>query len=290
MIKAYTFENGEAHDAKTDARIRRDLFFGVGNVIITGNDNGTINEGRVLGTLGGAIEFKTSNSATFIAGGRLFTMSETIRLNTEISRFNEKIAFGKIYFDIDTKESAGDFVKMVNSPSYGSDFEADKFSVTYVLAIVEDGGLMNVYASIDQNGHFNAGGSINITYIGKNTNGTPATYRGQTTTRGDLRLTKRGKHLTLTGSARDIKISSNSIEFTNNSKGHYSIEAESGTGTIMWSGSGSNKGGIATGEVKTASDNYLCKIENLEIVNGSLPTSLDRVYVLVNINGKILNR
>ena len=290
MIKAYTFDNGEAHDAKTDARIRRELFFGVGNVIISGNDNGNINDGRIIGTLGGHIEFKTNNSTTFIAGGRLFTMSETIRVNTEKSRFNENIAFGKIYFDINTKASGGDFVKMVSSPSYGSDFEADTFSAAYVLTIVNDGGVMNAYASIDQNGHFNAGGSINITYIGKNTNGTNATYRGQTTTKGDLRLTKRGKHLTLSGVARDIKISSDSVEFIDNSKGHYYIDGDGGPVTIIWSGIGSNKGGIATGTFTNASDNYLCKITNLEVINGVLPTSLDRLHVFANINGRILNR
>ena len=128
-IQAYTFESASVegsqitpYSAKVDARVRRDMFHGEGNLIIPGNGNGLLNPKG--GTRNGLTYTTTiPDTVTFVAGGRLFTMSETVDLYLSATS-HPAIFTAELVFDINIKDANGEYVKFANVPTYNTDPEA----------------------------------------------------------------------------------------------------------------------------------------------------------------------
>ena len=121
-IQAYTFEAANVegsqitpYSAKVDARVRRDMFHGEGNLIIPGNGNGLLNPNG--GTRNGLTYTTTiPDTVTFVAGGRLFTMSETVDLYLSATS-HPAIFTAELVFDINTKDANGEYVKFADFPT-----------------------------------------------------------------------------------------------------------------------------------------------------------------------------
>nr|DAK38623.1 MAG TPA: hypothetical protein [Caudoviricetes sp.] len=299
MIKAYTFESkakpgkdkaGQLvpYEAKVDARIRRDCFFGLGDVICNGDHNGMI-QSTASGTIGGPVTFTIRDSVTFLAGGRMFSApGETYTVNTR--KTDDGVGIGELFFHIHAKSGSGKYVERVEElperdqdPDKKQNWEGESFFSVYHLLFVQDAKGLNVYPVPGQTGHVCAGGSINISKTGVSMDGTASPYRGQLTNVGDLRLTMRGDSFTLTGRTGSLVMddNGNTLSFSRTIGAPYRLAVTSGTATIY------TRGWVGVGKMVTAGDGYNFKIEELQTIMGTKPdgANIDASSILATFDG-----
>lgn len=291
MIKAFTFESTntnspqiQPYDAKTDARVRRDLFFGHGDVVATGDKNGQLNAGDVTVSKDGA-SFTVANHVVFIAGGRMFSMTdETVTIPVKpINGSRQDTYIGSLFVEISA--NGPDYVKINNTltevPAINN-YDADNYVSRFDIIITKPNGKYMAYAAIYNNAQYAAGGTFDISNLGKTMQGTPAAWRGQFAMHDDLRLTENNGHITIVGTLREFD-AANSLNIINTD------------GLMRLVGNGSQN--IQVGKIIIIGDrftgsgfvipgdgNNLLKLENYR---QSAPTTgkQSNVYVIIELDG-----
>lgn len=218
MIRAFTFESAntnspqvQPYDAKTDARVRRDLFLGHGDVIATGDKNGQLNSSDVTLSKDGAT-FTPSNHVVFIAGGRMFSMTDeavTIPIKP-INGSRQDTYIGSLFVEISA--NGPDYVKINNTLTEvpaTNNYDADNYVSKFDIIITKPNGKYMAYAAIYNNAQYAAGGTFDISNLGKTMSGTPAPWRGQFAMHDDLRLTNNNGHITIVGTLREFDAANN---------------------------------------------------------------------------------
>lgn len=210
-INVYTFEQLQGsssgqirpYSASVDARVRRDLFRQKGDLIIVGNRDGWINK-NPQGDVTNQLTFQINNSVTFVAGGRLFTVTnENITLSAINLRTFNQITIGvyEINFDINTNATDGNFIRRVTNPSYSLAYndpnvwELSQFSVSYKLVAVGVNGGVFIYPAPEFNGTFAAGTSSMMTKVGDTMNGSSPIWRGSMLQSSTCVLTQSGPNI-----------------------------------------------------------------------------------------------
>ena len=297
MIRAYSFEstgngNGQLSpfNAKVDARVRRDMFNGAGNLIIVGDRNGTVTDERVPGELGGTVNVRFSDSVTFVAGGRLFTITgQDVPISTFRGRVTPSIGTGELCVDVDVNEPNGDFVKIVDVPSFDespNSWELEKFSVTYTFVIVQTGmspSTLVIYPSPEFNGQIRAGGTFNMGSTGYTMDGSDSPWRGAMTTSTGLYLTQTGDTFTLAGSTGAVKFDSETVSFARQGLAPYYVDITTGSCVLM------STGWVAIGEISSNPKNdgtgYNFEITNVTTVSGVKPATLPNANIITTFTG-----
>lgn len=218
MIKAFTFESTntnspqlQPYDAKTDARIRRDLFLGHGDVIATGDKNGQLNAGDVTLSKDGAT-FTPASHVVFIAGGRMFSMTdETVTIPVKpLSGSRQDTYIGSLFVEISA--NGPEYVKINNTLTEvpaANNYDADNYVSKFDIIITKPNGKYMAYAAIYNNAQYAAGGTFDISNLGKTMQGTPAPWRGQFAMHDDFRLTENNGHITIVGTLREFDAANN---------------------------------------------------------------------------------
>lgn len=218
MIRAFTFESAntnspqlQPYDAKTDARVRRDMFLGHGDVIATGDKNGQLNAGDVTVSKDGAT-FTVANHVVFIAGGRMFSMTdETVTIPVKpINGSRQDTYIGSLFVEISA--NGPDYIKIndkLTEIPVGNNYDADTYVSKFDIIITKPNGKYMAYAAIYQNAQYAAGGTFDISNLGKTMSGTPAPWRGQFGMHDDLRLTNNNGHITIVGTIREFDAANN---------------------------------------------------------------------------------
>lgn len=218
MIKAFTFESTntdspqlQQYDAKTDARVRRDLFMGHGDVIATGDKNGQLNAGDVT-VSNNITTFTVANHVVFIAGGRMFSMTdETVTIPVkQINGSRQDTYLGSLFVEISA--NGPDYVKINNNLTevpVANNYDADNYVSRFDIIITKTNGKYMAYAAIYNNAQYAAGGTFDISNLGKTMQGTPSPWRGQFAMHDDLRLTENNGHITIVGTLREFDAANN---------------------------------------------------------------------------------
>ncbi len=294
MIKAFTFESAntespqlQPYDAKTDARVRRDLFMGHSDVIATGDKNGQLNAGDVT-VSNNTATFTPANHVVFIAGGRMFSMTdETVTIPVKPINGNRQDTYlGSLFVEIST--NGPDYVKINNTLTEvpaANNYDADNYVSKFDIIITKPNGKYMAYAAIYNNAQYSAGGTFDISNLGKTMQGTPAAWRGQFAMHDDLRLTENNGHITIVGTIREFD-AANSLNIINTD------------GLMSLAGNGSQN--IQVGKIIIIGDrfsgsgfvipgdgNNLVKLHNYR---QSAPTTgkQSNVYVIIELDGYAL--
>ena len=296
-IQAYTFEaaNGEGsqitpYSAKVDARVRRDMFHGEGNLIIPGNGNGLLNPNG--GTRNGLTYTTTiPDTVTFVAGGRLFTMSETVDLYLSATSV-PTIFTSELVFDINTKDANGEYVKLVDFPTYNTDpeaWESDTFSVVYSLVVAVLSLEVYVYPAYKHNGKVAAGSTVNLNAVGlKIETGDSAGWRGGVFIQPaveEIYVAKTGRNFTISGVVKSFASVSDGVEFGTHGNTPDYIEVEDGYVTIF------TKNWIGIGELSHTmnarrQNNRDFKVSNITTVFGVKPSGTFSGGIIGNFTGQ----
>lgn len=230
-IKAYTFETRDSKNgqivpfsAKADARVKQDLFYGQGNLVIPGDRDGMITTDKKIKFKGTfpeiSLTLNVSPSTVFIAGGRMFTLeNENIPIDgIQLKKVNQSDRDTSLYigtfslsFDIDAANTSGEFVKLVSYPNYDTKPESwnnDKFSVTYDFNVVYeafDSLRVGVFPAMWCNGRINAGGTFGLRNKSTDMDNSPSGYRGEMAFVGNnIHITKRGERFTISGISNNV--------------------------------------------------------------------------------------
>ena len=296
-IQAYTFEaaNGEGsqitpYSAKVDARVRRDMFHGEGNLIIPGNGNGLLNPNG--GTRNGLTYTTTiPDTVTFVAGGRLFTMSETVDLYLSATS-HPAIFTAELVFDINTKDANGEYVKFADFPTYNTDpeaWESDTFSVVYSLVVAFVGSEVFVFPAYKHNGKVAAGSTVNLNAVGlKIETGDSAGWRGAVLTQPageEIYMAKTGRNFTLSGVVKSFASVSDGVEFGTHGISADYVEVEDGYVTIFtrnWIGIGELSHTMNAGRQNSRD----FKISNITTVFGVKPSGTFSGGIIGNFTGQ----
>lgn len=296
-IQAYTFESANVdgsqitpYSAKVDARVRRDMFHGEGNLIIPGNGNGLLNPNG--GTSNGSTYTTTiPDTITFIAGGRLFTMSETVDLYLSTTSV-PVIYTSELVFDINTKDANGEYVKLVDFPTYNTDpeaWESDTFSVVYSLVVAVLGSEVYVYPAYKHNGKVSAGSTVNLNAVGlKIETGASAGWRGAVFTQPageEIYVAKTGRNFTISGVVKSFVSVSDGVEFGTHGNTPDYIEVEDGYVTIFtknWIGIGELSHTMNAGRQNSRD----LKISNITTVFGVKPSGTFSGGIIGNFTGQ----
>lgn len=218
MIKAFTFESAntnspqlQPYDAKTDARVRRDMFLGHGDVIATGDKNGQLDAGDVT-LSNNTATFTPAGYVVFIAGGRMFSMvDETVTIPVKpINGSRQDTYLGSLFVEISA--NGPEYVKINNTLTEvpaTNNYDADNYVSRFDIIITKPSGKYMAYAAIYNNAQFAAGGTFDISNLGKTMQGTPAGWRGQFAMHDDLRLTNNNGHITIVGTIREFDAANN---------------------------------------------------------------------------------
>lgn len=291
MIRAFTFESTntnspqlQPYDAKTDARVRRDLFQGHGDVIATGDKNGQLNAGDVTLSKDGAT-FTPATHVVFIAGGRMFSMTdEAVTIPVKpISGSRQDTYIGSLFIEISA--SGPDYVKINNTLTEvpaTNNYDADNYVSKFDIIITKPNGKYMAYAAIYNNAQYAAGGTFDISNLGKTMQGTPAGWRGQFAMHDDLRLTENNGHITIVGTLREFD-AANSLNIINTDglmrlTGNLSQNIKVGKIIVI----GDRFTG--SGFVSPGDGNNFIKLENYR---QSAPTTgkQSNVYVIIELDG-----
>ena len=296
-IQAYTFEsaNGEVsqitpYSAKVDARVRRDMFHGEGNLIIPGNGNGLLNPKG--GTRNGLTYTTTiPDTVTFVAGGRLFTMSETVDLSLSAT-YHPAIFTAELVFDINTKDANGEYVKFTDVPTYNTDpeaWESDTFSVVYSLVVAFVGSEVFVFPAYKHNGKVAAGSTVNLNAVGlKIETGASIGWRGAVLTQPtgeEIYMAKTGRNFTLSGVVKSFASVSDGVEFGTHGISADYVEVEDGYVTIFtrnWIGIGELSHTMNAGQQNSRD----FKVSNITTVFGVKPSGTFSGGIIGNFTGQ----
>lgn len=296
-IQAYTFESANVdgsqitpYSAKVDARVRRDMFHGEGNLIIPGNGNGLLNPN---GGTRNDLTYTTTipDTVTFVAGGRLFTMSETVDLYLSATSV-PPIYASELVFDINTKDANGEYVKLVDFPTYNTDpeaWESDTFSVVYSLVVAVRGSEVYVYPAYKHNGKVAAGSTVNLNAVGlKIETGDSAGWRGAVLTQPpgeEIYMAKTGRNFTLSGVVKSFASVRDGVEFGTHGNTPDYIEVEDGYVTIFtnnWIGIGELSHTLNAGRQKSLD----FKVSNITTVFGVKPFGTFSGGIIGNFTGQ----
>ena len=296
-IHAYTFEAANVegsqitpYSAKVDARVRRDMFHGEGNLIIPGNGNGFMNPNG--GTRNGLTYTTTiPDTVTFVAGGRLFTMSETVDLSLSATS-HLAIFTAELVFDINTKDANGEYVKFADVPTYNTDpeaWESDTFSVVYSLVVAFVGSEVFVFPAYKHNGKVAAGSAVNLNAVGlKIETGASAGWRGAVLTQPtgeEIYMAKTGRNFTLSGVVKSFASVSDGVEFGNHGISADYVEVEDGYVTIFtsnWIGIGELSHTMNAGQQNSRD----FKVSNITTVFGVKPSGIFSGGIIGNFTGQ----
>ena len=296
-IQAYTFEAANVegsqitpYSAKVDARVRRDMFHGEGNLIIPGNGNGLLNP--TGGTRNGLTYTTTiPDTVTFVAGGRLFTMSETVDLSLSATS-HPAIFTAELVFDINTKDANGEYVKFANVPTYNTDpeaWESDTFSVVYSLVVAFVGSEVFVFPAYKHNGKVAAGSTVNLNAVGlKIETGASAGWRGAVLTQPkgeEIYMAKTGRNFTLSGVVKSFASVSDGVEFGTHGISADYVEVEDGYVTIFtskWIGIGELSHTMNAGQQNSRD----FKVSNITTVFGVKPSGTFSGGIIGNFTGQ----
>ena len=296
-IQAYTFEAANVegsqitpYSAKVDARVRRDMFHGEGNLIIPGNGNGLLNPNG--GTRNGLTYTTTiPDTVTFMAGGRLFTMSETVDLYLSATS-HPAIFTAELVFDINTKDANGEYVKFADFPTYNTDpeaWESDTFSVVYSLVVAFVGSEVFVFPAYKHNGKVAAGSTVNLNAVGlKIETGASAGWRGAVLTQPageEIYMAKTGRNFTLSGVVKSFASVSDGVEFGTHGISADYVEVEDGYVTIFttnWIGIGELSHTLNAGR----QNNRDFKVSNITTVFGVKPSGNFSGGIIGNFTGQ----
>lgn len=296
-IQAYTFEAANVegsqitpYSAKVDARVRRDMFHGEGNLIIPGNGNGLLNPNG--GTRNGLTYTTTiPDTVTFMAGGRLFTMSETVDLYLSATS-HPAIFTAELVFDINTKDANGEYVKLADFPTYNTDpeaWESDTFSVVYSLVVAFVGSEVFVFPAYKHNGKVAAGSTVNLNAVGlKIETGASAGWRGAVLTQPageEIYMAKTGRNFTLSGVVKSFASVSDGVEFGTHGISADYVEVEDGYVTIFttnWIGIGELSHTLNAGR----QNNRDFKVSNITTVFGVKPSGNFSGGIIGNFTGQ----
>lgn len=298
VIKAYTFEsptNGSAqivpYTSKVDARIRRDLFNGAGDLIFAGDRNGNLTDVIPGATIGGDLKVKFKDSTVFCAGGRLFSISEEVELSTSMSDV-QGIGTAELVVDINTKSTDDTFVKIVDMPTHGQGFEqweADVFSTTFTFILVQSRSGVSVYAGPMHVATNEAGAVFSLSQFGNSMEGYSSPWRGQMTSdKGNIRVSKCADQFTISGYTRSI------VKYTEGAESGFKIAAHTlspfafnvkeGTLTIFtpgWVGLGT-----LSSDYVTPTGGHLFNVYDLRTISGIVPNSITEASLLGNFTGE----
>lgn len=296
-IQAYTFEAANVegsqitpYSAKVDARVRRDMFHGEGNLIIPGNGNGLLNPNG--GTRNGLTYTTTiPDTVTFVAGGRLFTMSETVDLY--LSATSQPAIFtAELVFDINTKDANGEYVKFADFPTYNTDpeaWESETFSVVYSLVVAFVGSEVFVFPAYKHNGKVAAGSTVNLNAVGlKIETGASAGWRGAVLTQPkgeEIYMAKTGRNFTLSGVVKSFASVSDGVEFGTHGISADYVEVEDGYVTIFtsnWIGIGELSHTLNAGRQNSRD----FKVSNITTVFGVKPSDTFSGGIIGNFTGQ----
>ena len=296
-IQAYTFEAANVegsqitpYSAKVDARVRRDMFHGEGNLIIPGNGNGLLNPNG--GTRNGLTYTTTiPDTVTFVAGGRLFTMSETVDLSLSATS-HPAIFTAELVFDINTKDANGEYVKFADVPTYNTDpeaWESDTFSVVYSLVVAFVGSEVFVFPAYKHNGKVAAGSTVNLNAVGlKIETGASAGWRGTVLTQPkgeEIYMAKTGRNFTLSGVVKSFASVSDGVEFGTHGISADYVEVEDGYVTIFtsnWIGIGELSHTMNAGQQNSRD----FKVSNITTVFGVKPSGIFSGGIIGNFTGQ----
>lgn len=296
-IQAYTFEAANVegsqitpYSAKVDARVRRDIFHGEGNLIIPGNGNGLLNPNG--GTRNGLTYTTTiPDTVTFVAGGRLFTMSETVDLYLSATS-HPAIFTAELVFDINTKDANGEYVKFADFPTYNTDpeaWESDTFSVVYSLVVAFVGSEVFVFPAYKHNGKVAAGSTVNLNAVGlKIETGASAGWRGAVLTQPageEIYMAKTGRNFTLSGVVKSFASVSDGVEFGTHGISADYVEVEDGYVTIFttnWIGIGELSHTLNAGRQNSRD----FKVSNITTVFGVKPSDTFSGGIIGNFTGQ----
>ena len=296
-IQAYTFESANVegsqitpYSAKVDARVRRDMFHGEGNLIIPGNGNGLLNPKG--GTRNGSTYTTTiPDTVTFVAGGRLFTMSETVDLYLSATS-HPAIFTAELVFDINIKDANGEYVKFANVPTYNTDpeaWESDTFSVIYSLVVAFVGSEVFVFPAYKHNGKVAAGSTVNLNAVGlKIETGDYAGWRGAVLTQSideEIYMAKTGRNFTLSGVVKSFASVSDGVEFGTHGISADYVEVEDGYVTIFtsnWIGIGELSHTMNAGQQNRRD----FKVSNITTVFGVKPFGTFSGGIIGNFTGQ----
>lgn len=291
MIKAFTFESVntnspqvQPYDAKTDARVRRDLFLGHGDVIATGDKNGQLNASDVTLSKDGAT-FTPASHVVFIAGGRMFSMTdETVTIPVKpLSGSRQDTYIGSLFVEISA--NGAEYVKINNNLTEvpaTNNYDADNYVSKFDIIITKPNGKYMAYTAIYQNAQYAAGGTFDISNLGKTMQGTPSPWRGQFAMHDDLRLTENNGHITIVGTISEFD-ASNNLNIIN-TDGLMSLAGNGSqiiqTGKIIIIGDRFTGSGFAI----PGDGNNLIKLHNYR---QSAPTNgkQSNVYVIIELDG-----
>ena len=296
-IQAYTFEAANVegsqitpYSAKVDARVRRDMFHGEGNLIIPGNGNGLLNPNG--GTRNGLTYTTTiPDTVTFVAGGRLFTMSETVDLSLSATS-HPAIFTAELVFDINTKDANGEYVKFADFPTYNTDpeaWESDTFSVVYSLVVAFVGSEVFVFPAYKHNGKVAAGSTVNLNAVGlKIETGDSAGWRGAVLTQSigeEIYMAKTGRNFTLSGVVKSFASVNDGVEFGTHGISADYVEVEDGYVTIFtsnWIGIGELSHTMNAGRQNSRD----FKVSNITTVFGVKPFGTFSGGIIGNFTGQ----
>lgn len=303
MISAYTFDassntgQSKPHSADVDARIRRDIFNGQGNIIATGDRNGWINQPQkeFEYPLPSEFKFKANSSTTFVAGGRLFSTGDDELTVVNTKTYQPVAGYGDLIFDVNTKDANHNFVTNVKSPSYptvddDSDvFDKDVFSVIYKVIFVRDTELdsLLIYPSPEFTA-LNAMGTVSEIGPANNTmNDRPLSFRGGLTTDAGLFISNSADVFTLNGkNANWLNNNNITISFaTRNTSCPYRLEPNDDTDNpaLLFF---NNKSIIKGKMVKPESNAWTFAVTDLQVIVGEMPPNDTEFFILANFNGK----
>ena len=298
-IQAYTFESANVegsqitpYSAKVDARVRRDMFHGEGNLIIPGNGNGLLNPngGTRNGSNGLTYTTTIPDTVTFVAGGRLFTMSETVDLYLSATSI-PAIYTAELVFDINTKDANGEYVKLVEFPTYNTDpeaWESDTFSVVYSLVVAVRGPEVYVFPAYKHNGKVAAGSTVNLNAYGLKIETGDPVWRGAVFLQPadeEIYVAKTGRNFTISGVVKSFASVSDGVEFGTHGDTPDHIEVEDGYVTIFtknWIGIGELSHTMNAGRQNSRD----LKISNITTVFGVKPSGTFSGGIIGNFTGQ----
>lgn len=292
MIKAFTFESTntestqlQPYDAKTDARVRRDMFLGHGDVIATGDKNGQLNAGDVTLSKDGAT-FTVASHVVFIAGGRMFSMTdESVTIPVKpINGSRQDTYLGSLFVEISA--NGPEYVKINNTLTEvpaTNNYDADNYVSKFDIIITKPNGKYMAYAAIYNNAQYAAGGTFDISNLGKTMQGTPAPWRGQFVMHDDLRLTNNNGHITIVGTIREFD-AANNLNIIN-TDGLMSLIRDNDNNNV-WLGKIIIIGDRFTGSgfAVPGDGNNFIKLENYR-QSASTTGKQSNVYVIIELDG-----
>ena len=228
---------------------------------------------------------------TFVAGGRLFTMSETVDLYLSATS-RPAIFTAELVFDINTKDANGEYVKFADFPTYNTDpeaWESDTFSVVYSLVVAFVGSEVFVFPAYKHNGKVAAGSTVNLNAVGlKIETGAYAGWRGAVLTQPtgeEIYMAKTGRNFTLSGVVKSFASVSDGVEFGTHGISADYVEVEDGYVTIFttnWIGIGELSHTLNAGRQNSRD----FKVSNITTVFGVKPSNTFSGGIIGNFTGQ----